>query len=73
MLAHDSFPRAPDGSPFHARAAFVIRRAMTNRIALGLALFLAVLLALNFALGLDWHIFWGRKFLELVRLLAFWR
>ena len=46
---------------------------MTNRIALGLALFLTVLLALNFALGLDWHIFWGRKFLELVRLLAFWR
>lgn len=46
---------------------------MTNRIAVGLGLFLAGLLALNFALGLEWHIFLGRKFLDLVRLIAFWR
>ncbi len=46
---------------------------MTNRIALGLGLFLAAFFALNFALGLEWHIFWGRKFLELVQLIAFWR
>ncbi|NNE86833.1 MAG: hypothetical protein HKN27_02055 [Silicimonas sp.] len=46
---------------------------MTNRIALGLGLFLVVVLALNFALGLEWHIFLARKFLDLVRLVAFWR
>ena len=46
---------------------------MTNRIALGLGLFLAVALTLNFALGLEWHIYIARKFLDLVRLIAFWR
>ncbi len=46
---------------------------MTNRIALGLGLFLVAFFALNFALGLDWHIYLGRKFLELIRALAFWR
>ena len=54
-------------------ARFAITRAMTNRIALGLGLFLLALLALSFALGLDWHIFLGRKFLDLIRLIAFWR
>ena len=46
---------------------------MTNRIAVGLGLFVVGLLALNFALGLEWHIFIGRKFLDLVRAVAFWR
>ncbi len=46
---------------------------MTNRIALGLGIFLAVALALSYALGLEWHIYIARKFLDLVRLIAFWR
>ena len=46
---------------------------MTNRIAVGLGLVLLGLIALNFALGLEWHIYLGRKFLDLVRLIAFWR
>lgn len=46
---------------------------MTNRIALGLGLFLITVLALDFALGLEWHIYLGRKFLDLVRALAIWR
>ena len=46
---------------------------MTNRVALGIGLFLLVLFALNFVLGLNWHIFLGRKFLELIRLVAVWR
>lgn len=46
---------------------------MTNRIALGIGLVFLALLATNFAFGLEWHVFWGRKFLELIRLIAFWR
>ena len=57
-------------NPLHA---FVIRRAMTNRIAVWLGLVLLVLIALNFALGLEWHIYLGRRFLDLVRAIAFWR
>ena len=46
---------------------------MTNRISLWLGLVLVGLLALNFALGLEWHVFVGRKFLDLIRVIAFWR
>lgn len=46
---------------------------MTNRIALGLGLILALAFAVNYALGLEWHIYLARKFLDLVRLIAFWR
>lgn len=46
---------------------------MTNRIALWLGFLVMAALALNFALGLDWHIFLGRKFLDLIRLVAVWR
>lgn len=46
---------------------------MTNRIAIGLGLFLTLALVMNFALGLDWHIFLGRKFLDLIRAIAIWR
>ena len=53
--------------------SFAIRPSMTNRIAIGIALFLLALALTNFALGLEWHIFLGRKFLELVDLIAFWR
>lgn len=46
---------------------------MTNRIALWLGLVLVALVALNFALGLEWHIEVGRRFLDLIRVLAVWR
>lgn len=46
---------------------------MTNRIALGLGAAILVFLALDYALGLGWSIFLGRKFLDLIRLIAFWR
>lgn len=46
---------------------------MTNRIAVWIGLVLAAFFALNFVLGLEAHIFLGRKFLELIRLIAFWR
>ena len=58
------FPPAP---------ILVIRPAMTNRIALGLAAVILAFLALDYALGLGWSVFLGRKFLELIRLIAFWR
>jgi hypothetical protein len=46
---------------------------MTNRIALGLGAFILAFLALDYALDLGWGVFLGRKFLELIRLVAFWR
>ena len=46
---------------------------MTNRIALGLGAVILVFLALDYVLGLGWSVFLGRKFLELIRLVAFWR
>jgi len=46
---------------------------MTNRIALVLGLLIVGFFALDYALELEWGIFLGRKFLELIRLLAFWR
>ena len=52
---------------------FAIRRAMTNRIALWIGLVLLALAAVNFALGLEWHLSLGRRFLDLIRLIAFWR
>jgi hypothetical protein len=58
---------------FNLRLSFAIRRAMTNRIALGIGLFICAAFALSFVLGLDWHIYLGRKFMDLIRLIAFWR
>lgn len=46
---------------------------MTNRIALGLGAAILIFLALDFALGLGASVYLGRKFLDLIRLLAFWR
>lgn len=46
---------------------------MTNRIAIGLALTVVALIALNFAMGWSAHIFLGRKFVALVEWLAIWR
>ena len=52
---------------------FVIQRAMTNRIALGLGLFFCALFALSFVFGLELHIFVGRRLLDMINFLAFWR
>ena len=46
---------------------------MTNRIAFGLGAVMLAFLALNFALGLEWHVYLGKRFLDLVRIIAFWR
>ncbi len=46
---------------------------MTNRIALGLGVFLAVALALDYALGLGAGLYLARRFLDLIRALAVWR
>lgn len=46
---------------------------MTNRMALIIGLIIVALLIINFAFGLNIHIFLGRKFIELTHWLAFWR
>ena len=46
---------------------------MTNRIALGIALFVIAVLALDYALGLGFAIFLGRRLLDLINLVTFWR
>jgi len=46
---------------------------MTNRIALGIGLLLIAGLALDLALGLGWHIYLGRRFLDLIGVIAVWR
>ncbi|MEL6169047.1 MAG: hypothetical protein AAFR35_10175 [Pseudomonadota bacterium] len=46
---------------------------MTNRIAVGLVLVIAALIGINFALGLEAHVFLARRFVELVDWAAFWR
>ena len=53
--------------------AFDIRRAMTNRIALLIGLIVAAFVALDFVLGLGMTVFLGRKFLDLIRVVAIWR
>ncbi len=46
---------------------------MTNRIALWLGIVIVALVALNFALGLEVHVFLARKFIGLLEWIAFWR
>ena len=46
---------------------------MTDRIALWLGLAITAILALDYALGLGLGVFLGRKFLELIRIVAIWR
>lgn len=46
---------------------------MTNRIAFGLGAFIVLFLALSIGLGLDWHIFLARRFLDLIEWMAVWR
>lgn len=47
---------------------------MTNKLAIALALVIAVILALDwFVFGWDLHVFLGRKGVDLIEYLAFWR
>lgn len=46
---------------------------MTNPIAFWIIVTIAAALILNFAMGWDAHIFLGRKFLDLIQWIAFWR
>lgn len=46
---------------------------MTNRIALGLGLFIVTILALDIAFGFGLMVFLGRRFLDLINLVAIWR
>lgn len=40
---------------------------------MGLGAAILAFLALDYALGFGWSIYLGQKFLELIRLIAFWR
>ncbi|MEP5760611.1 MAG: hypothetical protein ABJ327_15120 [Litoreibacter sp.] len=46
---------------------------MTNRLAAILAILLLALIAVNFWLGWELHIFLGIKLIEFTEYLAFWR
>ncbi len=46
---------------------------MTNRIALGIGIFLGVLLALDFVLGLGIFLYMARRLMDLIEALAIWR
>lgn len=46
---------------------------MTNQVAIGLGLVIICFLGLSIGLGLDWHIYLARRFLDLVDVLTFWR
>ena len=46
---------------------------MTNAVAIGLGLAILAFLGLSIGLGLDWHIFLARRFLDLVDALTLWR
>lgn len=46
---------------------------MTNRIALGIGIAIVAILALDYALGFGLAVFLGRRFLDLINLVAVWR
>jgi hypothetical protein len=46
---------------------------MTNSLAIGLGLALLAVLAANVAFGWELHVFLGRKLVDLIEWLAFWR
>ncbi|MEL7105515.1 MAG: hypothetical protein AAGM21_06325 [Pseudomonadota bacterium] len=46
---------------------------MTNSVAIGIGLFILAFLGLSIGLGLDWHIFLARRFVDLIDLLTVWR
>lgn len=46
---------------------------MTNRIAIYLGVAIIVIFTLDYALGLGVAIFLGRRFLDLISLIAVWR
>lgn len=49
------------------------RKHMTNRIALGIALVILVLIAVDLLLGLGATLFLARRFVGLIEWMAFWR
>jgi len=46
---------------------------MTNRIAIGIAVIVIAVFALDYVLGLGFAIFLGRRLLDLINLVAVWR
>jgi len=46
---------------------------MTNRIALGIVVFVGVVLALDYVLGLGILLFLARRLFDLIQTLAVWR
>ena len=46
---------------------------MTNSIAIGLGLAILAVVAANAVFGWDLHIFLGRKLVEVIEWMAFWR
>lgn len=46
---------------------------MTNRIAFGIGLAIVAILALDLAFGFGLSVFLGRRFLDLINLVAVWR
>ena len=46
---------------------------MTNTVASGSGLLILAFLAISIGLGLDWHIFLARRFVDLIDLLTVWR
>jgi len=46
---------------------------MSNRSAIVILLVLGIALAINFAFGLEAHIFLGKRALDIVNFLVFWR
>lgn len=46
---------------------------MTNTVAIGIGLLILAFLAISIGLGLDWHIFLARRFVDLIDLLTVWR
>jgi hypothetical protein len=58
---------------FLPTSLLAIRRAMTDRIALGLAGLVCAALALDWAMGWGVSLYLARKFLDLIHLVAIWR
>lgn len=46
---------------------------MTNRIALGLGIAIVAIIVLDYAFSFGLAVFLGRRFLDLINLVAFWR
>ena len=58
---------------FPSRGSCHKAREMTNRIALGIGIAILAVLALDYAFGTGLAVFIGRRFLDLINLVAVWR